>query len=101
MLTKWRNFFTPARVVFIFALVYLSLLLGQGIIQKRNLDAEKKEVENRVAKQQVLKAYYQRTLRLLGQDWYIEKLARTRLMMVAKGESAFKIFSAGIKEEKD
>jgi cell division protein FtsB len=92
MLNKWRKFFTPERIIFFVFLFYLLFLLGQGIIQRRNLEAEKTELEKRVARQEVMKMYYSRLKGLLGREAYLEKMARTKLQMVQNGESAYKVF---------
>ena len=93
---NWRKYLTPGRVVFCALLIYLVLLLGQGLIQKRNLENERSQLEKRVGRQEVQKLYYSRLKQLLSQSWYLEKIARTKLQLVSKGETAYKVFEGGM-----
>ena len=78
-------------ILFISIIFYFIFLIRQDIIDNLELKREEQRViiklkqENRVSKE------LQNRLKNLQRNNYLEELARTRLGMIIKGETAYKI----------
>lgn len=77
-------------IAFLLAVAYFLLLIRSDIIQNRGLDDERslsRHIELERAKQEDLKV----KMRSLGKSSYIEELAREKLGLVDRGETAYKV----------
>ena len=78
-------------ILFFLALAYFLLLIRSDIVQNSKLGDERsllvKEIELEEGKQADLK----NKLNALKKDSYIEQMAREKLGLVKKGESAYKV----------
>ncbi|OGC12117.1 hypothetical protein A3K48_06595 [candidate division WOR-1 bacterium RIFOXYA12_FULL_52_29] len=75
----------------ILAIIYFIFLIRQDIINYRELSGEKGAVEKRVALEEGrFLALKERLVRLKGSD-LTEEIARTKLGLIKKGETAYKV----------
>lgn len=77
--------------MFILLVLYFIFLIRQDIIDNLELKREQSRLETSLDREKVLGRGLRQRLDALKQDSEIEKLARLRLGLVKKDETAFKI----------
>ncbi|MBI5400070.1 septum formation initiator family protein [Candidatus Saganbacteria bacterium] len=77
--------------VFIFFFLYFIFLIRQDIINNIELKHEKQAASRNLNQEEKLAGGLQTRLKDLNGENYVEQLARTRLGMIKKGETAYKI----------
>ena len=80
------------KILFILIILYFIFLIRQDIINFKGLNDELAMVLKNLSLEQVNKIELEKAQLLLSQPEQIEALARTRLMLIKKGEVAFKVF---------
>jgi cell division protein FtsB len=78
-------------ILFLALIVYFIFLIRQDIIDYRQLKKEKENVLKRVAEEKEMVKNLQVRLEKLEKGELVEELARTRLGMIKKGETAYKV----------
>ncbi|MBN2058048.1 MAG: septum formation initiator family protein [Candidatus Saganbacteria bacterium] len=78
-------------LLFILLVLYFIFLIRQDIIDNLELKREQSRLETSLDREKVLGRGLRQRLDALKQDSEIEKLARLRLGLVKKDETAFKI----------
>ncbi len=78
-------------LLFLLLLLYFIFLIRQDIIDCFDLQREEKHLLKNLKKEEMVNQQLQRELQRAQSDKQLEKLARTRLMMTKKGETAFKV----------
>lgn len=71
--------------------LYFIFLIRQDIIGNLDLQKEVRKTTARIKESDQLFQVLQNRRLLLNKDVYIEKLARTRLGLIKKGEQAYKV----------
>lgn len=80
-------------IVFVLLVLYFIFLIRQDIIDYFDLQREERRVLKNLKKEELVNQQLKRELQRAQGDQQIEKLARTRLMMIKKGETAYKVIS--------
>lgn len=70
---------------------YFIFLIRQDIIDNLELKREARLVEKKLQQEKQVSKELQGRLKKLNRNYYLEELARTRLGMIIKGETAYKI----------
>jgi cell division protein FtsB len=78
-------------IIFCLALGYFIFLIRQDIINHLDLKGELTKAANSLKQEEQLSASLQKNLKLLTQNDYLERLARTRLGLINQGEIAYKV----------
>jgi cell division protein FtsB len=78
-------------LLFLFFLIYFIFLIRQDIIDYAELRGERDKIARELTRQTDQTKGLQRRLTRLKEDELIEELARTRLGLVHKGETAYKV----------
>jgi len=84
-------------VLFILIIVYFIFLIRQDIIDNLDLGRERERAAVELVRQRKLSKELKERSRALSSDQYIEALARTRLGMIKKGETPYKVIDQGVK----
>lgn len=80
-------------VLFILLVIYFIFLIRQDIIDNLELRKEEQRVSKKIGEEEKLSLELKdRLKRLKGED-LIEELARTRLGLIKKGETAYKVIT--------
>ncbi|MFA5112968.1 MAG: septum formation initiator family protein [Candidatus Margulisiibacteriota bacterium] len=80
-------------LLFFFFLLYFIFLIRQDIIDYLELRAEKGKMTRELSRQSAGLEWRQKRLSRLKADELIEELARTRLGLIKKGETAYKVIN--------
>lgn len=78
-------------LLFVLIILYFIFLIRQDIIDHLELKREKQGVIKNLQAEERLAKELRIRLKELKSDNYIEKLARTRLGLIKKGETAYKV----------
>ncbi len=78
-------------ILFVLIIIYFIFLIRQDIIDNLDLKQQAKSVTVELKREKVRAKNLQDKLKALNRDSYIESLARTRLGMIKKGETPYKI----------
>ncbi|MFC1510993.1 septum formation initiator family protein [Candidatus Margulisiibacteriota bacterium] len=78
-------------ILFILVVVYFIFLIRQDIIDNLELKSDVRRLTKSIAQEKQSTEQMQKKLKQLQSNSYIEKLARTRLGLVKKGETAYKV----------
>jgi cell division protein FtsB len=84
-------------ILFILIIIYFIFLIRQDIIDNLDLGRERERVAVELTRQRMQSKKLKERLRALGSNQYIEELARTRLGMIKKGETPYKVIDQGVK----
>lgn len=80
--------------IFIFLIIlYFIFLIRQDIIDNLELKREEQRVVQNIDREERLAEKLQTRLKELKSNSYIEELARTRLGLIKKGETAYKVIN--------
>jgi len=80
-------------LVFALLVIYFIFLIRQDIIDYFDLRKEDKQILKNLKKEEVINQALQKGLKKVQSDNQLEKLARTRLLMIKKGETAYKVIN--------
>jgi cell division protein FtsB len=80
-------------ILFVLIIVYFIFLIRQDIIDNLELKREEQRVAVNIQKEEKLSKELQNKLKALKSSGYIERLARTRLGLIKKGEAAYKVIN--------
>lgn len=80
-------------LLFFFFLLYFIFLIRQDIIDYLELRAERDKMTRELSRQSAGLEWRQKRLSRLKADELIEELARTRLGLIKKGETAYKVIN--------
>lgn len=78
-------------LLFILLIIYFIFLIRQNIIDNLELKAEEKRVFRNIEKAEKLAQELEVKAKKLMSDAYLEELARVRLGLIKKGETAYKV----------
>jgi len=78
-------------VIFVLLVVYFVFLIRQDIIDYRSLQEEIKESRGKIAVEKARAEIMEQRLADLQSGGLIEEIARTKLGLVKKGETAYKV----------
>ncbi|MDI6731391.1 MAG: septum formation initiator family protein [Candidatus Margulisbacteria bacterium] len=78
-------------IILALLVLYFIFLIRQDIINNLDLQKESHRTAARIKDAERLYQALQNRMLLLNKDAYIEKLARTKLGLVKKGEKAYKV----------
>lgn len=78
-------------LLFVLIILYFIFLIRQDIIDHLELKREKQRVTKNLQAEERLAKELRIRLKELKSNNYIEKLARTRLGLIKKGETAYKV----------
>lgn len=84
-------------ILFILIIIYFIFLIRQDIIDNLDLGRERERVAVELTRQRMQSKKLKGRLRALNSNQYIEELARTRLGMIKKGETPYKVIDQGVK----
>jgi cell division protein FtsB len=80
-------------LIFALLVLYFIFLIRQDIIDYFDLKREEKHILKNLKKEEIINQRLQKGLQKAQSDKQLEKLARTRLLMIKKGETAYKVIS--------
>jgi len=80
-------------LVFALLVIYFIFLIRQDIIGYFDLRKEEQAILKNLKKEEVINQALQKGIKKVQSDNQLEKLARTRLLMIKKGETAYKVIS--------
>ena len=78
-------------IVLCLAVVYFLVLIRSDIDQNKRLDAEKRSISRNIAEQNQVSRQLKQKLANLNKGAYVGKIAREKLGLVERGESAYKV----------
>jgi cell division protein FtsB len=78
-------------LLFILIIAYFIFIIRQDIIDNLELKREERRTLRHIQQEEILTGELQTRLNDLKSEQYIEKLARTRLGLIKKGETAYKV----------
>lgn len=78
-------------ILFVLIIIYFIFLIRQDIIDNLELKREGQRVVQNIDREEKLAEKLQTRLKKLKSNSYIEELARTRLGLIKKGETAYKV----------
>lgn len=84
-------------VLFILIIIYFIFIIRQDIIDNLDLKKERERVAAELLEQKKVSKNLQERLKALNTNSYIEELARTKLGMIKKDETAYKVIDRGVK----
>ena len=80
-------------ILFFLLVIYFIFLIRQDIIDNLELGKEKHRVMGKINQEEELNSGLKDRLRRLKDSDLVEELARTRLGLIKKGETAYKVIS--------
>lgn len=83
--------------LFLAIVLYFIFLIRQDIIDNLELKAEKSRLESDLRQEERKAKMLEQRVKVLQQDVYLEQLARTKLGLIKKGETAYKVIVGGEK----
>jgi len=78
-------------LIFALLVLYFIFLIRQDIIDYFDLKREENHILKNLKKEEIINQRLQKGLQKAQSDKQFEKLARTRLLMIKKGETAYKV----------
>jgi cell division protein FtsB len=78
-------------ILFVLIITYFIFLIHQDIIDNLELKREQERVIESTQQEEKLAGQFKKRLKDLRRKDYIEELARTRLGLIKKGETAYKV----------
>ncbi|MFH1347860.1 MAG: septum formation initiator family protein [Candidatus Margulisiibacteriota bacterium] len=78
-------------ILFVLFVIYFIFLIRQDIIDNLGLKKEKQGVAKSIQQEEELFKELQKRMKDFKRAGYIEKLARIRLGLIKKGETAYKV----------
>jgi cell division protein FtsB len=84
-------------ILFILAIIYFIFLIRQDIMDNLGLKREIVGISKELREQKKLANDLNHKLKALNTNSYIEELARTKLGMIKKGETPYKVIEQGVK----
>ncbi|MBU0671436.1 MAG: septum formation initiator family protein [Candidatus Margulisbacteria bacterium] len=78
-------------LLFVLLILYFIFLIRQDIIDSLELKREKHRAATSIQQAEVQAKSLANRLKALQNDSYVESLARTRLGLIKKGETAYKV----------
>ena len=78
-------------LIFALLVLYFIFLIRQDIIDYFDLKREENHILKNLKKEEIINQRLQKGLQKAQSDKQLEKLARTRLLMIKKGETAYKV----------
>lgn len=84
-------------ILFILIIIYFIFLIRQDIIGNLDLKQQARSITVELKREKIRAKNLQDKLKALNRNSYIESLARTRLGMIKKGETPYKVIEQGVK----
>ncbi len=84
-------------ILFILIIIYFIFLIRQDIIGNLDLKQQARSITVELKREKARAKNLQDKLKALNRNSYIESLARTRLGMIKKGETPYKVIEQGVK----
>lgn len=78
-------------ILFILIIIYFIFLIRQDIIGNLDLKQQARSITVELKREKIRAKNLQDKLKALSRNGYIESLARTRLGMIKKGETPYKV----------
>ena len=78
-------------LIFALLVLYFIFLIRQDIIDYFDLKREENHILKNLKKEEIINQRLQKGLQKAQSDKQFENLARTRLLMIMKGETAYKV----------
>lgn len=84
-------------ILFILIIIYFIFLIRQDIIGNLDLKQQARSITVELKREKIRAKNLQDKLKALNRNSYIESLARTRLGMIKKGETPYKVIEQEVR----
>ena len=78
-------------IIFVLIIIYFIFLIRQDIIDNLDLSRERQTVAKSIKQEEILAKELGLRMKNLKRDDYLERLARTRLGLIKRDETAYKV----------